>query len=278
VADARVLLRETCRCADARWYSHGETPLDAGQRLRLADAVARRVAGEPVAYIVGWREFHGHRFGVSPAVLIPRPDTETLVDAALALLPLEQPLRVLDLGTGSGCIAISIALARPRAEVIATDRSLMALAVAHSNARALGAGNVGLVAADWYAGIGGGFDLVVSNPPYIAGSDPHRLEGDLRFEPDRALSPGGDGLDALRAVIGGAPAHLRSAGHLLVEHGWDQGAAVGALLAQAGFDGLGMHHDLGGHHRVSAGTWAATTTTEPPASGSSRSSCSPPRS
>lgn len=270
-------MRETCRCADARWHSHGETPLDAGQRSRLADAVARRGAGEPVAYIVGWREFHGHRFGVSPAVLIPRPDTETLVDAALALLPQEQPLRVLDLGTGSGCIAISIALARPRVEVLATDHSLTALAVAGSNVRALGADNVGLVAADWYAGIGGEFDLIVSNPPYIAGDDPHRLEGDLRFEPDPALSPGGDGLDALRAVIGGAPAHLRSAGRLLVEHGWDQGAAVGALLTQAGFDGLEMHHDLSGHHRVSGGIRAAMTTVSP-ASGNSRSSCSPPRS
>ena len=270
-------MRETCRCADARWHSHGETPLDAGQRSRLADAVARRGAGEPVAYIVGWREFHGHRFGVSPAVLIPRPDTETLVDAALALLPQEQPLRVLDLGTGSGCIAISIALARPRVEVLATDHSLTALAVAGSNVRALGADNVGLVVADWYAGIGGEFDLIVSNPPYIAGNDPHRLEGDLRFEPDPALSPGGDGLDALRAVIGGAPAHLRSAGRLLVEHGWDQGAAVGALLTQAGFDGLEMHHDLSGHHRVSGGIRAAMTTVSP-ASGNSRSSCSPPRS
>lgn len=237
----------------------------------------RRVAGEPVAYIVGWREFHGHRFRVTPDVLIPRPDTETLVDAALALVPGDASARVLDLGTGSGCVAISIALARPLAQVVATDSSPAALAVARGNAQALEARNLCLMAADWYAGISGRFDLIVSNPPYIAAADPHLATGDLRFEPADALSPGGDGLDALRAIIDGAPAHLEAAGWLLVEHGWDQGEAVGSLLAAAGFAHRSTHHDLGGHHRVSGASRAATTTA-PPASCRPRSSCSPPHS
>lgn len=237
----------------------------------------RRVAGEPVAYIVGWREFHGHRFRVTPDVLIPRPDTETLVDAALALVPGDASARVLDLGTGSGCVAISIALARPLAQVVATDSSPAALAVARGNAQALEARNLRLLAADWYAGISGRFDLIVSNPPYIAAADPHLATGDLRFEPADALSPGGDGLDALRAIIAGAPAHLRASGWLLVEHGWDQGEAVGSLLAAAGFAHRSTHHDLGGHHRVSGASRAATTTA-PPASCRPRSSCSPPHS
>jgi len=239
--------------------------------------VQRRLAGEPVAYIVGWREFHGHRFRVTPDVLIPRPDTETLVDAALALVPGDAAARVLDLGTGSGCVAISIALARPLAEVVATDNSPAALAVARGNAQALGARNVRLTAADWYAGVSGRFDLVVSNPPYIAAGDPHLAAGDLRHEPAGALSPGGDGLDALRTIIVGAPAHLEAAGWLLVEHGWDQGQTVGSLLAAAGFTHRSTHQDFGGHHRVSGGTWTATATATP-ASCRPHSSCNPPRS
>ena len=256
-ADARVLLREACACSDGRWVSHGETSLGAEQRTKLADWVARRAAGEPVAYILGWREFHGHRFGVTPDVLIPRPDTETLVDAALGLLPEDRPARVLDLGTGSGCVAISIALARPRASVVATDASAAALDVARANAAALGAANVSFHWGDWYGALPGAaserFDLIVSNPPYIAGGDTHLAHGDLRFEPSGALSPGGDGLDALRAIIGGAPSHLVAGGWLLVEHGWDQGGVVETLLAKAGFSERIDHHDLGGNHRVSGG-------------------------
>ncbi|MBU3695094.1 MAG: peptide chain release factor N(5)-glutamine methyltransferase [Rhodocyclaceae bacterium] len=253
--DARVLLREACKCADGRWVSHGETVLEAGQRARLVDWVARRVAGEPVAYLLGWREFHGHRFAVTPDVLIPRPDTETLVDAALALLPDGKAARVLDLGTGSGCVAISIALARPRAEVVGVDASSAALRVAQSNAEALGASNVRFVVSDWYAAVEGRFDLIVSNPPYIAAADPHLGEGDLRFEPGGALSPGGDGLDALRAIIAGAPERLVPGGWLLVEHGWDQGAAVAGLLVEAGFEDRVGYRDLGGNHRVSGGKY-----------------------
>ncbi|MFZ4498550.1 MAG: peptide chain release factor N(5)-glutamine methyltransferase [Burkholderiales bacterium] len=249
--DARVLVREASGCNDGRWISHGETPLSPAQRERLASWVTRRMAGEPIAYILGWREFHGHRFTVTPDVLIPRPDTETLVDAALAMIPEDTPARVLDLGTGSGCVAVSIALARPRANVLATDSSVQALAVARRNAEALGAANVRFARGDWYAAAEALFDIIVSNPPYIAGRDPHLGEGDLRFEPAAALTPGGDGLDALRAIIAGAPAHLGPGGWLLVEHGWDQGLAVAALLGEAGMVVRVDHHDLGGNHRVS---------------------------
>lgn len=255
--DARALLREASGCSDGRWMSHGEALLEAAQRARLADWVARRVAGEPVAYILGWREFHGHHFRVTPDVLIPRPDTETLVDAALAVLPEGRPLRVLDLGTGSGCVAISIALARPMTTVVATDASAAALAVARGNAQALGARNVRWLQGDWYGALGHDgerhFDLIVSNPPYIAADDPHLGQGDLRAEPAAALSPGGDGLAALRAIIAGASEYLQPGGWLLVEHGWDQGAAVAALLANASLLDRIDHHDLGGNHRVSGG-------------------------
>jgi release factor glutamine methyltransferase len=256
--DARVLLREASACSNGRWISHGETPVTPEQREQLTAWVARRKAGEPVAYILGWREFHGHRFAVTRDVLIPRPDTETLVDAGLAVLPADRPTRVLDLGTGSGCIAISIAVARPLAAVVATDASDAALEVASANAAALGAGNVRFLQGDWYAALGADttrFDLIVSNPPYIATGDAHLTDGDLRFEPMGALSPGGDGLDALRAIIAGAPEHLTSGGWLMVEHGWDQGGAVRALLNAAGFEDLVDHHDLGGNHRVSGGRW-----------------------
>lgn len=257
--DARVLLREACACSNGHWISHGETPLEPGQRARLADWVARRAAGEPVAYLLGWREFHGHRFTVTPDVLIPRPDTETLVDAALAVLPADRPARVLDLGTGSGCIAISLALVRPLADVVATDASEAALMVASANAETLGATNIRFARGSWYGALSGvseaPFELVVSNPPYIAAGDTHLAEGDLRAEPPAALSPGGDGLDALRAIIAGAPAYLAAGGWLLVEHGWDQGGAVRQLLGAAGFERLVDHHDLGGNHRVSGGRW-----------------------
>lgn len=251
--DARALLRAACACGDARWISHPETMLDPTQRVQLEDWVARRMAGEPVAYLLGWREFHGHRFSVTPAVLIPRPDTETLVDAALAVLPEDRPARVLDLGTGSGCVGISIALARPLANVVATDSSTHALTLAQHNAANLGASRVTFLRSDWYSAVAGDFDLIVSNPPYIAETDPHLREGDLRFEPQDALRSGGDGLDALRMIIARARTHLVPDGWLLVEHGWDQGAEVGALLAQAGLvDRIGCH-DLGGNHRVSGG-------------------------
>ena len=254
--DARVLLREAAVCSDGRWVSHGETLITPEQRAQLTTWVARRRAGEPVAYILGWREFHGHRFGVNPNVLIPRPDTETLVDAGLAVLPADRPTRVLDLGTGSGCIAISIALARPLAAVVATDASEAALMVASANAAALGASNVRFLKGDWYAALGADpdrFDLIVSNPPYIPAGDGHLQMGDVRAEPLRALTPGGDGLDALRVIVAAAPEHLLPGGWLMVEHGWDQGGAVRGLLAAAGLEGLVDHHDLGGNHRVSGG-------------------------
>ncbi len=252
-ADARVLLRETTGCPNGAWISHPEQPLSDAQQAQLRTWVTARQHGTPVAHLLGWREFYGHRFVISADVLIPRPDTETLVDAALRLLPAELPARVLDLGTGSGCIAVSLALARPHWRVTATDVSSAALAVAEHNVQRLGAGNVRCLHGNWYAPVSGCFDLIVSNPPYIAADDPHLQAGDLRFEPATALTPGGDGLDALRAVAAGALAHLQPGGWLLVEHGWDQAATVAVVLAQAGLKNVLTWRDLGGHVRVSGG-------------------------
>ena len=214
----------------------------------------RRRDGEPVAYLTGRREFWGMMLGVSPDVLIPRPDTETLVEMALARMPVTGTLRVLDLGTGSGAIALAIARARPYTDVTALDQSGAALAVARANAQRHALEHVRFALSDWYAAVAGRrFDLIVSNPPYIADGDPHLEEGDVRHEPRAALTPGGDGLAALRTIIAAAPHHLADRGHLLVEHGHDQGAAVRQLFVEAGFTGLVAQRDLAGIPRVVAG-------------------------
>jgi release factor glutamine methyltransferase len=215
----------------------------------------RRRDGEPVAYLTGAREFHGLALHVTPAVLIPRPETETLVEAALARLPRDRPLRVLDLGTGSGAIALALAHAMPQAEVIAVDASAAALAIARGNAERLALPNVRVLQADWYAGLpqDARFDAVVSNPPYVAERDPHLRVGDLRFEPVAALAAGPDGLAALRLIVGGARGHLVPGGWVVVEHGYDQAEAVRALLQGAGFGALASLRDLAGIPRVAAG-------------------------
>jgi len=211
-----------------------------------------------VAYLTGVREFWGLPLLVSPAVLIPRPETETLVEVALARLPTERPVRVLDLGTGSGAIALAIARERPRAHVLATDRSAEALAVAGENARRLRLANVTFARADWFVGLphevdDTPFDLIASNPPYVADRDPHLAEGDLRFEPRAALTPGGDGLGALRTIVAGAGEHLALGGTLVVEHGYGQSEAVRALFAATGFADIVVARDLAGIPRVVAG-------------------------
>lgn len=213
-----------------------------------------RHSGTPMAYLVGWREFMGHRFGVSPHVLIPRPDTETLVEQALASLEGRSQPRVLDLGTGSGAVAISIALARPDAQVIATDFSVDALQVATQNSHDLCA-KVEFFAGSWYDALQGvaGFDLIVSNPPYIAANDPHLSEGDVRFEPDMALSDGADGLTDLQTIINGASQFLLPSGQLWLEHGWDQAVQVRHMLQQAGFTAVHSKQDLAGIERISGG-------------------------
>ena len=225
-----------------------------GQVARFEALVTARARGEPVAYLTGRREFWSLDLEVSPAVLIPRPDTERLVELALAHIPLDTDRALADLGTGSGAIALAIAHERPRAHVLATDASAAALAVACANAQRLQLANVEFAQGDWYAALGERqFDLIVSNPPYIAAADRHLGEGDLRFEPAAALASGADGLDAIRTLVAGAPAHLRAQGWLLLEHGWDQAADVRALLLASRYTEIISFRDRGGHERVSIG-------------------------
>jgi release factor glutamine methyltransferase len=234
--------------------AHSDDPLTSEQHASYRKLVARRAAGEPVAYLTGEREFFGHRFRVSPAVLIPRPETEGLVEWALEHVAADRAVDVLDLGTGSGCIAISIALARPRARVHGVDRAPQALALARENAATLGASNVRLSSSDWFSALAGEtFDTIVANPPYVATGDPHLTEGDLRFEPGCALSAGVDGLDAIRQIVAEAPAHLAADGWMLVEHGFDQADAVRGLMQAAGFTAISSAKDLAGIERVTAG-------------------------
>ncbi len=249
-AEARLLLCHVLGRSTAWIEAHRDEALGDAESERFFAMVSRRTAGEPVAYLLGTREFYGRDFAVSPAVLIPRPETELLVDLAKAG---PAPARILDLGTGSGCLAITLALELPKAEVTAIDRSSDALAVARGNAERLGAG-VRFIESDWFAALAEDrFDLIVSNPPYVADGDPHLAEGDLRFEPALALSCGIDGLDAIRRIVAQAPAHLTAGGRLLFEHGYDQAEAVASLLADAGFIGIEAHHDLAGIVRVSGG-------------------------
>ncbi len=211
----------------------------------------RRRDGEPVAYLTGVREFWGLPLRVTTDVLIPRPETETLVELALARVPIDRQVRVLDLGTGSGAIALAIAHERPRALVVGCDASAAALAVAATNAARLDLARVTFVHGDWYDGVPeGAFDLIVSNPPYVAAGDPHLTDGDLRFEPVTALTPGGNGLDALATIIEGAPARLVAGGTVMVEHGHDQAEAVRALLLAAGLVEPFAARDLAGIWRV----------------------------
>ncbi len=249
--EARLLLSHVTGLTRTQLITRDGDMLAPAQRDRFAALLGRRLDGEPVAYLLGEREFFGRAFRVTPDVLIPRPDTEIAVEAALRLLaPLATPV-VLDMGTGSGALAVTLACERPDAEVWATDISPGALRVAQDNARALDAGNVRFLASDWYAGLPAGqrFDLIVSNPPYIAAGDPHLVQGDLRFEPIDALTDHGDGLSDLAAIVAGAAAHLRAGGWLLMEHGYDQGQAARDLLAAAGMADIFTARDLAGHER-----------------------------
>ncbi len=251
--EARVLAAFAWDVAPAWLIAHDTDAPTAAQAAHFETLLARRLAGEPVAYLTGCREFYGRPFQVSPDVLIPRPDTELLVELALARVPPEQAADVLDLGTGSGCIAITLALERPRARVTAADRSTAALTVARRNAASLDA-PVEFLNSDWFGALAGRrFDLIVSNPPYIPAADPHLSRGDVRFEPLTALASGMDGLDDLRRLIAETRAHLRPGGTLLLEHGHDQAAAVRALLQAHGFAQPQSWRDLAGIERVSGG-------------------------
>ncbi|OJV50273.1 MAG: protein-(glutamine-N5) methyltransferase, release factor-specific [Burkholderiales bacterium 68-10] len=237
--------------ARAWLLAHDDAALPADAATRLHALATRRLAGEPMAYLTGEKHFHGLRLQVDARVLDPRDDTETLVDWALALLPADAPRRVLDLGTGSGAIALAIAHARPQARVTAVDASADALTVARANAGQLGLA-VTLHHGDWLAPVAGErFDLIVSNPPYIAEGDAHLPA--LAHEPRSALVSGADGLDDLRRIVATAPAHLAPGGWLLLEHGWDQAAAVRALLTDAGFTQVQSRRDLAGIERCSGG-------------------------
>ena len=250
--DARVLLQSVLGVSHAFLAAHpGHVVADA-QLDRYLALVARRAAGEPVAYLTGEREFFSLDFKVAPAVLIPRPETELLVELALARIPPDAPCHVLDLGTGSGCVAISIARHRPRARVAATDRSPEAIGIAAGNASALGVRNVEFTRGDWFDAVGGErFDVIVSNPPYIAEGDPHLGEGDLRFEPQQALIAGADGLRCIREIVARAEAHLTPGGWLMFEHGYDQAERCRALLGSAGLVEVFSQRDLAGIERVS---------------------------
>lgn len=236
------------------WPEH--TPDDA-QCAAFAALLARRRAGEPVAYLLGRQGFWSLDLEVSPDTLIPRPDTELLVETALALAP-ATPLEVLDLGTGTGAIALALAAERPAWRVTGVDRVEAAVALAERNGRRLGLSNAGFALSQWFSALAGRrFGLIVSNPPYIAAGDRHLGEGDVRFEPASALVAGADGLDDIRQIVAQAPEHLLPGGWLLLEHGYDQAQAVRGLLAAAGFTGVESRRDLGDHERISLGCWSA---------------------
>lgn len=252
--DARVLLQAVLGVSPAYLAAHPEHVVASDQRDRYLALVTRRAAGEPVAYLTGEREFFSLNFRVTPAVLIPRPETELLVELALDRIPAGAPCRVLDLGTGSGCVAISIARHRSRAWVTATERSPAAIEIAMTNALALGVRNVEFRTGDWFGAVGGErFDVIVSNPPYVAGDDPHLRQGDLLFEPRHALVAGADGLDCIREIVHNAGTHLAAGGWLMLEHGYDQAGRCRALLNAAGFAGVFSRRDLAGIERVSGG-------------------------
>jgi len=256
--DAKVLLRHALGCDDAWLIAHGTDRVDAAASDRYREYAARRAGGEPVAYITGHREFFGRDFAVTPAVLIPRPETELLVELALRYIGTNDDADVLDLGAGSGCVGISIAAERPRARITLIDKSADALAVTRVNALRWAPANTAVEAGDWWRGLSGHrFHLVVSNPPYVAEDDPHLAQGDLRFEPRMALAAGPQGMDALQAIIREAPRHLHSNGWLLLEHGYEQGADCRAALAHAGFTGVFTESDLAGRPRISGGSLPA---------------------
>jgi release factor glutamine methyltransferase len=240
---------------NAAWLiAHDIDPLTEEHIAAFRSLLSRRLGGEPVAYILGQREFFGLNFIVTPAVLIPRPETEILVEAALERIPAERPGRILDLGTGSGAVAISLARHRPMAEVVAVEASAAALAVAEANMQRLDVENLRCLRSDWYADLPvKKFDMIVANPPYVAVDDPHLSQGDVRFEPPTALTAGPTGLDDLGIIIAAAPAHLSAGGWLLVEHGWNQGTACRKFFKARGFFVVQTLRDLADRERVTLG-------------------------
>ncbi|NWG31476.1 MAG: peptide chain release factor N(5)-glutamine methyltransferase [Rhodocyclaceae bacterium] len=273
-SEARLLLGHLLGRNSAWLEAHRDDALEAAAAAQFSALVARRAAGEPVAYLTGRREFYGRDFAVTPDVLIPRPETELLVEIAVEKVGAggtahsarpspaltggetscaQGAIRILDLGTGSGCLAITLALELPAAQVTAVEASPRALAVARANAERLGA-KVAFVESDWFAALPPQtFDLIVANPPYVAANDPHLGQGDLRFEPADALTDHADGLTAIRRIVAAAPRWLAEGGWLFFEHGWDQADAARALLETAGFEAIEQARDLAGIVRMSGG-------------------------
>ena len=256
--EAELLLAHVLERPRSWLIAHADDVLDEEHIRQFASLVDRRVAGEPVAYLMGRRGFWSLDLEVTPATLIPRPETELLVELALERLPLNQSLRVLDLGTGSGAIALAIASERPQAHVTATDASREALAVAQRNAHGHDIVNVSFVHGDWYAPLNDQrFDIIVSNPPYIESEDPHLRQGDLRYEPINALASGVDGLNDIRRIARAAPSHLVQGGWLMFEHGWNQGNAARLLLCSMGFVEVFTAQDMEQRDRVTAGKFVS---------------------
>jgi len=252
--DAEVLLMHVTGLTRTALITHAQEPLLPEHDERLHMLLTRRARGEPIAYLTGRREFWSLDLCVTPDVLIPRPETELLVEQTLAHIPEDAEWTVADLGTGSGAIALAIATERPHCRLIATDSSAAALAVARANATRLGIAKVEFWHGEWLKPLAGmRFDVIVSNPPYVRANDPHLTQGDVRFEPESALVAGADGLDAIRRIAVDALSCLRPGGWLLLEHGYDQAKAVRALLEIHGYDAVASCRDTAGHERVTAG-------------------------
>ena len=256
--EANLLLQHVLHVNRAWVITHERDVLNADQQAKLQLLLKRRLNGEPIAYIVGFREFYGLQLKVSSVTLIPRPDTETLVEAALEKIPLDKVLHILDLGTGTGAVALAIAKHRNNCEVTAVDQSSDALSVTLENAQSLNLNNLRLIESNWFSALSLGkesekFDVIVSNPPYIAQDDAHLKQGDLRFEPISALASGKDGLDDIRKIIQDAPHYLKPNGWLMLEHGFDQAEVVAALLSERGFSKIDHAKDIAGTLRVTFG-------------------------
>jgi release factor glutamine methyltransferase len=251
--DARVLLRTVLGVSDAYIAAHPEQRLTNEQRGRFEALLRRRRAGEPIAYLIGEREFYSLPFHVTPAVLIPRPESEMLVDLVLERAPPGRSFDVLDLATGSGCIAVAIAKNCPRARVTASDVSRAALVLAQKNA-ARHSVAVELIESDWFEALAGRrFEMIVVNPPYVATDDPHLAQGDARFEPRDALVAGRTGYECIDVIAANAMPHLIQGGSLIFEHGHEQGAHCRGLLGRLGYKGVSGRHDIAGHDRAAIG-------------------------
>lgn len=252
--DAELLLCQVLDQARSYLFTWPERSLTAEQIAKFEALIQRRIQGEPVAHILGRREFWSLELAITADTLIPRPETELLVEAALERIPPDAQWNIADLGTGSGAIALAVASERPNCHLTAVERSAAALSVARDNALRLGLGNVEFLAGSWFEPVAGRrFEMIVSNPPYIPQQDPHLQQGDVRFEPITALASGMDGLDDIRHLVDIAPGFLRSPGWLLLEHGYDQAKQVVALMEQGGYRQVIDLQDLQGHGRVAAG-------------------------